>query len=471
MPLSGVWPSSDGHRYIPENEYSKEIQIPALIKILGVTESFAEKLYSNWIRINPNCLNEDTLNHFKENALSRSSSVAHAILLDTWLYRGIPWPEICEKNRKNTEDEMLFLPSEPYGTGESQFTRIKSKLLLDISPEKQIHVDAKIPIWHPKNKTELLTIINEIFSRLQFSNNSYELWFRGQTREYIVERDKEVISWLGYQNSATKTVSLLPNLARLALESPNELEKFLYFGGIASRYWQRAYLIATFRKNPLWFNYKPGYLKTIEDTFLNDDLKKISEILSEIKYDPLIADEADDFRQWWFSSYNKYTLTLMCQHYGLPTSGLDITKTIDLALFFALNKYDRDEQNYKKVKIESKNPPLIYLFLKDTRYEYGDTNMISSEEFFDQSDEIKFPIPLRVTRQECGLMWGTGHTGWNYYSELILGKILLDQFESEDLSKKQSYYFPNADLDEIYDLLLRATPAVPYLMKYNSHDK
>jgi hypothetical protein len=78
------------------------------------------------------------------------------------------------------------------------------------------------------------------------------------------------------------------------------------------------------------------------------------------------------------------------------------------------------------------------------------------------------PTPLRVQRQHCGLLYGADSFGWNYYADLIVGKMSLD-VEMKSDSVRQSYLFPGPHEDDLYDVLQKCRPKVPYLVDYSSN--
>ena len=54
----------------------------------------------------------------------------------------------------------------------------------------------------------------------------------------------------------------------------------------------------------------------------------------------------------------------LAQHYGLPTAGLDVTDRLDVALFFALMKYDKPAGTYQATYTRPatyQSRPVIYV--------------------------------------------------------------------------------------------------------------
>ena len=64
-----------------------------------------------------------------------------------------------------------------------------------------------------------------------------------------------------------------------------------------------------------------------------------------------------------------YGVMALAQHYGLPTHGLDVTTSMDVAIWFATNKFKGGDQlaSYEKFSIEDWNEdkkkwPIIFVF-------------------------------------------------------------------------------------------------------------
>ncbi len=90
----------------------------------------------------------------------------------------------------------------------------------------------------------------------------------------------------------------------------------------------------------------------------------------------------------------------MAQHYGLPSTGLDVTASLDVALFFALNDFVFDEEagGYVAQHVDAEATPVLYVFMAPERFAFA------HEELF-IADLVRAPRPQR---QAAHFM----HTGW-----------------------------------------------------------
>ena len=132
------------------------------------------------------------------------------------------------------------------------------------------------------------------------------------------------------------------------------------------------------------------------------------------------------------------------QHYGLPSNILDITRSLDVGLFFAQNHYDPGTNSYSPAS-RGHHHPVIYLFLLMPEFD----RFIDSEEL---SETYHLERPLR---QHCGLICGASYITRNFYSRFISIKIhIKNQIPyADELTPK--YLFPNRDEDPFLDGLLR----------------
>ncbi|WP_245837449.1 MULTISPECIES: hypothetical protein [Methanobacterium] len=156
----------------------------------------------------------------------------------------------------------------------------------------------------------------------------------------------------------------------------------------------------------------------------------------------------------------------------MPTSCLDVTSDINIALFFALNKFSSDKQCYEPLNINECNDAVIYLFAEALNYKGNDgTRIRSSEDIINFFGSANLSVPLRIKRQKCGLLYGSSYYGINYYLDLLIGKIVLKDFNELFKTPQQDFLFPSGKDDEIFRLLEMYKPELPYLMKYKPKNK
>lgn len=88
-----------------------------------------------------------------------------------------------------------------------------------------------------------------------------------------------------------------------------------------------------------------------------------------------IADIHCENKEKLFTSfaYPLFALAL-AQHYGLPTSGLDVTDRLEVALFFALMKYHKPAGEYSATYLRNIDPsrmPVLYILFPPMQQQFG----------------------------------------------------------------------------------------------------
>lgn len=189
--------------------------------------------------------------------------------------------------------------------------------------------------------------------------------------------------------------------------------------------------------------------------------EKFDELHSEWKtwshYPPTSNSEINEICEKWFSLFHSYEWDLMVmalgQHYGVPTHGLDITTDLNVALWFATNKwYSYEHQGntyawYKELERNYKNDindyPVIYLVVTDKNLKRD----------LDQVEFAGFNA-LRPKRQSAFLHFG----GWGLHSnicaeDVVVAIHLSKNVEISDLPKAEEL-FPSPEEDDFYRDLL-----------------
>lgn len=259
------------------------------------------------------------------------------------------------------------------------------------------------PIIEINTTDELHGIISKIPSR-----GKGGLFFRGQTSFYPLKRTKAVKKLL-FGSSSSKEPSLLSAAARTNYDYDKLHFTLKYFLG--------------------------------QELIAND--KKSSKLLE--KWNELSV-----------SPDCRYDLAIMAlaQHYGFPTNGLDVTTSIQVALWFATNKYVCDENGisrYVKMKPEEwpkekENWPILYIFQTVLNSSYGslqDCNEVS---------ELGIKA-LRPERQQAKFFLGGHGDHQNRLAESMVCAVRLPPLDYK-LDVDFDYLFPNPETDVAYKLLL-----------------
>jgi len=98
-------------------------------------------------------------------------------------------------------------------------------------------------------------------------------------------------------------------------------------------------------------------------------------------------------------SFHAYDLMRTEQHYATQTRGLDVSFDIDVAVFFATQRFERTENNkarYTKV-LSGNHTGVIYCF------RFRDPPVKKTQFLIEEFDLFKTCRPERVLRQHCGL--------------------------------------------------------------------
>ena len=240
---------------------------------------------------------------------------------------------------------------------------------------------------------------------------------RGQTREHLFTRDGSILDIL-YGDEHAMEPSLLPSAERMGID----------FGLVMAE----------------WL--------TLLDFFLLSSCRP--------EEHAVIENFARTYQRLHFGM-------AMAQHYGLPSSGLDVTASLDVALFFALNDFAFDEEagGYVAQRVGADAAPVLYVFMTPERFAFA------HEELF-IADLVRAPRPHR---QAAHFM----HTGWglakNQNARYLLAAIYLDlEMDLGPIPESQTL-FPHSDpfaqflaatralgtSDALSEVLALARPVIP----------
>jgi hypothetical protein len=173
----------------------------------------------------------------------------------------------------------------------------------------------------PRRIVRSRTEIEELLANIKFEDPNLQMLFRGQTSEHRITRSSETSQLL-----FGKDAVLEPSLTTSASRRAPALEDVL----------------------PEWC----------------------------VLLRSFIADLHCENKEKLFTSfaYPLFALAL-AQHYGLPTSGLDVTDRLEVALFFAQMKYEKPAGGYNATymrNIDSSRMPVLYILFppKQQQFDY-----------------------------------------------------------------------------------------------------
>lgn len=144
----------------------------------------------------------------------------------------------------------------------------------------------------------------------------------------------------------------------------------------------------------------------------------------------------------------------IAQHYGIPTFGIDITSSLDVAIWFATNKltfYSDGTAEYIPIKEEEwpQDPeqwPVVYIIQPVT------TTIIPSIRNIEQLTNLGIKA-LRPERQHALFFMGSYGIHQNRLAEALVCQVRLKPGKY-DTKLTYNYLFPNADNDTIYKFML-----------------
>lgn len=277
---------------------------------------------------------------------------------------------------------------------------------------KGINIDVVDTLRVPYRKIPIFEITNfyhipALLKKLQMDNPDYEILLRGQNKCWELSRPEEEKFYL-YGNEKVKEPSFLPSYLR------SNLDEFFI--------------------QSMWINQARILLNDFDyDCEKNLTEKEYENCLSEINY-------------LKNSSYFIHFALGLAQHYGMPSIGLDLTKTIEVATWFATNNINIDENGCATTNpILDFNESIIYIFRcpRLSVFSYNDIR----------------PKVFPVGRPDVQDAW-FGHVGWGYAknqlaSYLMCGIKMKQEFLNELSNNFDKKLFPDKAEDYFLDYFIK----------------
>lgn len=284
-------------------------------------------------------------------------------------------------------------------------------------------------IWVEKAKSiiDIKSIVNKYTSQ---TNKNY--LFRGQTSNYQIDRE---INNPNFIVPEFGEISLLPSLWRVMLNTnPTSFEEFK---NLSPMEWSHL----------------------LYSKFDLEDIKHRKKILADKGELIFTISDMEDCSDPILREFGKYRLDLMMhidnilaptlitllQHYGLYSNVLDLTKSLDVAIFFATHKFKMDNNISQYDFIgTNKRKSLIYIIREDSQ------EMIHHD---DSNETIKPYNPLRPILQKC-VVSTSSTCAINLPADFIEGIIVLDfDLEDSSLVLSESELFPSEKTDTFLSIL------------------
>jgi hypothetical protein len=300
-------------------------------------------------------------------------------------------------------DSALMKGKGVYGLSEKMGYYFKSDVL-EIVEEYRVPY-RRIPIFHVDNKKEIMYVLDNI----KQNNKDYDILLRGQTKQYFLPREKEELETL-YGSEHVKEPSFLPSSLRTDYE-----DTFLLSMWVSQ---------ATTLLNHIVYDYRRYLTPQKLDQAIQD--------IERLKNSP---------------HFDLFALGL-AQHYGLPSTGLDLTDSIDIASWFAIHNILVSSNGFAKahkVQGNDNEEPTIYIFRcpKNAVFEYKRVR-----------PEI-FPLS-RPDKQNAWF----GHVGWGKSKNQLGGYLVcgfrLSKTYIEQCSSIDTYsMFPSINKDSVLQYFIK----------------
>jgi hypothetical protein len=301
---------------------------------------------------------------------------------------------------------------------------LRARALLELnSPEPWIVPEVEI-----HSRAELDEIIVRLNDKI--SATSAQIWFRGQTSDRLLDGNLSTQPLCPWRE--TRESSLVPSLYRNAwhgeelrphAEKLLRIQKYVTF--MQAHLKMRPFTTrepggaAIEKLSPAWNYYAGGMTFNTVDSDNN--------ILSTRDYHP---------------AFNGIQRTFFLQHYGLPSNVLDITKDLDISLFFAQNRASKE--GHVIPLGDNADSAVIYVFVL----------IPEIDRFLDSSVLAESFGLLRPARQKCGLLCGASFINRNHYARYVGLKLRLKKSISYDKNITTSYIYPPREEDKFLDALL-----------------
>lgn len=247
----------------------------------------------------------------------------------------------------------------------------------------------------PRHVVHSRAEIKNLIATIRSADPNLRMLFRGQTTEHTIKRSRETSQWLFGEDAV-----LEPSLTTSASRRRPALEQVL----------------------PEWCGLLKLFLIEACEMKGRDDYEYFTE----------------GFR------FPLFALAL-AQHYGLPTSGLDVTDRLEVALFFALMNYEKPEGSCQATysrQTKFKSMPVIYLLFPPEQQQFD----------YEQYRVEGFSHGRPDAQSARFMHMGWGHT-INTCAERIFLALYLDPEGDYDPIPTPAQLFPKGANDPFGDFL------------------
>lgn len=275
------------------------------------------------------------------------------------------------------------------------------------------------------SRTELDDLVTRLRENLAHRPD-LELWFRGQPTEYFSEDLTDLASSGICPWRSLRDPSLAPSLCRR-------------LAGLWGQWGEYAAILLELAHSSIFLEedldipaYKVRRLGTPALNSLGDEFDGITpELVGEWPG----KGEAHHYE----TTFRALQKMFFFQHYGLPSTVLDVTHDLDVALFFANHRIE----NHQYVRVGPDPARMLYIIILQ----------MGLDQFLDSRQISEHYGLLRPLRQQCGLIAGASMINRNAYARFVSIRVhLKGEIEQADLTS--DYLFPSPDEDAFLHRLL-----------------
>jgi hypothetical protein len=280
----------------------------------------------------------------------------------------------------------------------------------------------------PQMLVNTIEELNEVINSVTKQSPDKDVYFRGQGMHHKLDRPASVNKFL-YGEAVVNELSLPTSASRKKFDFDSFNSAFqMHIQGMMYSKIEKSKFSSLHDNWKYWSHYPPCT-------------------------DELIFDTSEK----WFKLFYSYEWDLMvmalAQHYGISTHGLDITSNLNVALWFATNRWYEYNVGEKKlcwykelerpIKKDINDYPVIYIVATDKNLKRD----------LDQVEYAGFKA-LRPERQGAFLHFG----GWGLHSNVCAEDIVTAIHLSEKVIlptlPKTEWLFPTPEKDQFYKDLL-----------------
>jgi len=366
--------------------------------------------------------------------------------------------DILEVERMPAPLKSLFVQShsDHFSLGKSLFTRMVGPLLRE---RRYFELDeADIPSIRVESQRDLDALADDLRDACQRAPLPISMFFRGQTNEYLLPDRSHLVKAGVTLYSDVRDHSVVPSLYRKYDQLLNDPRHFRAFVSLLQDWGFCSDMVfgePARYTTPSGEPYTPiavppdaNATMTMHFAGGSNGLRAFEDsgpytLWTVTGPDGVIIDQYQKFHRPGHDSIRR---NLMLQHYGAPTSFIDVTHDVGVAEWFAFNRITVDPSGLTSsgsILMPPREPAIFVFLVLDGLAPVVNTQQLTTEE-----------DALRPHRQACAVLGGAGNLYRNAASRFIALKIKFgDAFRPSGLPTAR-YLFPGPDEDNALKRLL-----------------